>query len=746
MDYEFQDPLKARGRIENGEEATGRDGYYRDPEKVSPFKLHQISELTEFIRSKMFGADVRESIAQAFERWYQDAIDAGHASAEVGQARGEHLKLSDRLNSMQTKIDNSIRKHHVSLDDLTQEVKEAMTGGSVAVVGSESVSGYSNAIDRTFSLQKMDFTKSTSNHFVEDESKRNHYLDVRPSTNYVGYGTMSGSRVSAKIDITGVNSIYIESSRRIAFFNVNNNFIGLYPDTGAKNGLFLQGANIPSGAKYIIFDYVEGDVRTPTNQVNFNEKKDYEPTFLIPHEVIDFQITNSSLPKGIVSKDKTSFFEEGKNLFNKDKATRNGYVSWLDGSIAAHNDLGYSEPIAIVGGSEYVANWPLRGVAYFNQDKFIAGTQILPAGTVIKPPVNSTHIVLDYYLIREDSLQFEKGGVSSEFEPYTLSLKSDALPPEVRKTERIIALPPKVYGLVGEQQKIYLYNIVEKYADIDVDINGVGKQMDNHWEYTPIATGSEKISATLYRDFSPLFKKESTIMTTSIKKKDRKLLVIGDSTVNAGVMTQQILDRFNQENSSCELVGGRGSGKNRHEGRGGWTVQLYRRDTVYQGETNPFFNNNDFDFSHYCMERGVSGLTDVMFQLGINDIFSLSLGMYKTEIEKILLGYEHLVQSVKKYDASVNVLIAMTIPPNAKQDSFGDKYGTGQTQFRYKAMNVWWTYRLIEHFGNRENERIYIVPQALYINTHTDFSDAVHPNVDGYKKMGDSVYATLKHI
>ena len=85
-------------------EATNRDGFYTDFEDVDTSKLHQISELTEWMRTKGKGSDVREVIAQLFERTWLEGTKAGNANLEVAQARGSYDTLGNRLNDMTTRI------------------------------------------------------------------------------------------------------------------------------------------------------------------------------------------------------------------------------------------------------------------------------------------------------------------------------------------------------------------------------------------------------------------------------------------------------------------------------------------------------------------------------------------------------------------------------------------------------------------------------------------------------------------
>lgn len=98
MAYDFNSLTK------QANEAINRDKFYTDFEDVDPSKLHQISELTEWLRTKGKGSDVREVIAQLFERTWLENIKEGNANMEVAEARGTEATLGDRLRKMDGNI------------------------------------------------------------------------------------------------------------------------------------------------------------------------------------------------------------------------------------------------------------------------------------------------------------------------------------------------------------------------------------------------------------------------------------------------------------------------------------------------------------------------------------------------------------------------------------------------------------------------------------------------------------------
>ncbi|HGK7333053.1 TPA: hypothetical protein ACJ511_000120 [Streptococcus suis] len=115
MAYDFKSLAK------QADEASNRGKFYTDFEDVDPNVLHQISDLTEWIRTKGKGSDVREIIAQLFERTWLEATKEGNANMEVAKARGNADTLSDRLAGVDYELAqarNDISTHSNRLDSI----------------------------------------------------------------------------------------------------------------------------------------------------------------------------------------------------------------------------------------------------------------------------------------------------------------------------------------------------------------------------------------------------------------------------------------------------------------------------------------------------------------------------------------------------------------------------------------------------------------------------------------------------
>ena len=105
------------------DEATARDGYYKDWTHIDADTFHQISELVKFIREKGYGSDTREAFAQALERVYHDAAMSGNANMEVSMARKHFKDLASRLGASDDKLNSA-----------TAQLAQKVGGGKLATL------------------------------------------------------------------------------------------------------------------------------------------------------------------------------------------------------------------------------------------------------------------------------------------------------------------------------------------------------------------------------------------------------------------------------------------------------------------------------------------------------------------------------------------------------------------------------------------------------------------------------------
>jgi len=331
-----------------------------------------------------------------------------------------------------------------------------------------------------------------------------------------------------------------------------------------------------------------------------------------------------------------------------------------------------------------------------------------------------------------------------------------------------VVLPPTIYAVVGRESNLYFDNIIqEDAADYRWDVAcSQGLQQEERWTsgLTPSA-GTTTLALNVYPKNS-----ETAVGTASaslvVKAAssgtglNRKVLVIGDSTTFAGTTTGELVNIFSADAMAITLLGTGGSGANRYEGIGGWTVNLF-----YTDPSSPFYFGGAFNFSTYMSTNGYASVDWVLINLGINDVFSLtSDAAVDSTASTMISQLEAMILNIHAFNANVRIGIAITTPPIATQDGFGTNYGCGQPRWRFKRNIVRLARNLINAFQGRGAtvSKVYIVPISVCLDTlHnmaqvtvavnsrntatvTRLNNGVHPDTSGYYQCADAYYAFLK--
>lgn len=184
---------------------------------------------------------------------------------------------------------------------------------------------------------------------------------------------------------------------------------------------------------------------------------------------------------------------------------------------------------------------------------------------------------------------------------------------EVVKATKPI-LPPKIYVMQGLESHIYPEHLFFEPNDSYYHkiTCSKGKQMERGWLLNDAAAGasSTALSWSIFdkTTASEIDSASTTIVTANASSTgNKKVLVMGDSYVNAGVITQRLLDIAETDPISIELIGTRGTDLNKHEGRGGWKINDYTSSTrvSYQftvtGVTIPPAINSAYDYKGSAM-------------------------------------------------------------------------------------------------------------------------------------------------
>lgn len=306
------------------------------------------------------------------------------------------------------------------------------------------------------------------------------------------------------------------------------------------------------------------------------------------------------------------------------------------------------------------------------------------------------------------------------------------------------SIPETVYATVGKAFKIY-YNNVLSLPDLKITFD-VPKELeklcyDNRVEITSKIPGDFIIPWRVYdNEYVLVDSGEMLFIAREINLKNATGLVIGDSTINAGEITQTLLDIYEKNNKKLTLLGTNGTYPNFHEGRSGWTASLYctkENDGIYE---NPFYNDG-FDFSYYMTTQCYDNLDFVIIQLGTNDIKNMTLENYYSR--KVLASFEKMISSIRVYNNKIPIIIGVTIPSSEKVENFNCNTIV-VSEFEYRNNVIHFASDLMASFNDYEN--IYFSPINCEIDSETQFKDAIHPTSSGYKLIANQYINTINAI
>lgn len=209
--------------------------------------------------------------------------------------------------------------------------------------------------------------------------------------------------------------------------------------------------------------------------------------------------------------------------------------------------------------------------------------------------------------------------------------------------------------------------------------------------------------------------------------------------------------------SNVEVIGTRGNGAVKHEGRAGWQINTYLTQASVGDVPNAFWNPTtaEFDMQYYLQTNGFSGVTAsgsnlvVIIFLNWNNVYSMTSDQFKSKyIEFIDLIHSQVP------DARIMILGMNCPPPRLNKTYSGNRIVTtlGIMEQLIRVENA---LRDIaeerESFVTHQPLLPFFCPSGSYptiqqrtnlrlADTDTYFSDYVHPNLVGYGQIADIVY------
>lgn len=146
-----------------------------------------------------------------------------------------------------------------------------------------------------------------------------------------------------------------------------------------------------------------------------------------------------------------------------------------------------------------------------------------------------------------------------------------------------VVVPPYMYAVQGRESNLYFDNVFLGAAkDYSLDVTGTGGMQQNErltWIPTgALTTGTSTLAVkdrTTGTTLATHTFQQRAAASTAGAGVTKKCLFIGDSLIAANTITQTLLDIAATDALKITLLGTQGTGANKHEGRGGWTVASY---------------------------------------------------------------------------------------------------------------------------------------------------------------------------
>lgn len=238
----------------------------------------------------------------------------------------------------------------------------------------------------------------------------------------------------------------------------------------------------------------------------------------------------------------------------------------------------------------------------------------------------------------------------------------------------------------------------------------------------------------------------------------KKVLIVGESTTDTEKSIDYIPEvrkRFENDGMKVELVGTRGIGLDKHEGRSGWGVGALRFLESRGSVQNPFYNpvKKDFDFGYYLLQNpDAANLDYFILRFGINDPNRF---VEELTTSSFVDHYNFIRNDVLKHNSKVKFIfeVTMSMARTPKSITHGSRR---EIMKRNK--------KILETYQGREPEGIYVSSAYLNVDPINDYPtrevpiniysdkqeleviDATHPAKSGQQKQADVTYWMLKYI
>ncbi len=316
-----------------------------------------------------------------------------------------------------------------------------------------------------------------------------------------------------------------------------------------------------------------------------------------------------------------------------------------------------------------------------------------------------------------------------------------------------LVVPPRLFGVGGVTELNVYWKSLRRgqahreWAIPNASDSGFGQIQQERWTWPPGTLASITNGFIDFACVDPDFQGEvlskararlDIVPKNTVGGASKRALVIGDSLTDDGAITQRCLSlsAANASDLQLVLVGTRGTGLNKHEGRAGWTVGRYFAPTGGDVALNPFCSGSGqkFNAAYYLSSTSQAAPKVIVWELLINDVANLTsddavraqMITSMSQLDKMIgIVADGTVGSWLAVSSGIKHLVC--IPPDCAetQDGFGATYGIGViTRQRYRQNVFIAQNMLIEHYRAQEANGIYLVPTNVAVDPSAGFSRA----------------------
>ena len=523
-------------------------------------------------------------------------------------------------------------------------------------------------------------------------------------------------------------------------------------------------------------------------------------------EVADSSITSSKIADGAITPEKTGFFINGKNMFDKNATVLNRYANYLTGAITPLSNYRISDFIPVIPGQVITKTDGQQGAFYSDKGIQYATTNYISGFnnlTTITVPTGANYMVTTVKEEDVDRYQVELGDTLTDYEPFgkklPLSVFSkeslDEIGANDLKLNPSLLLPKNIQVVVNEKFNLFLDGIIKYYQEFkhgnyyisvqekkaDGSYGIKGTLFNYKWEYLPTAVENFNLEVRVVENYT-----EKTVHSqiinfnvSSVKTaKTATNVTIGDSFTDGWFVSKKLSDMLETDGNNINFIGLHETGKDGvfDDAWSGYSWEWYnngatgyKRDDRADGDAtstpNQFYNpaTSKFDFSYYMSTYQNNVAVDsVVINLGLNDVQTKTISQVVSNMTARRNDVSNIISSIKAYNPNIKILVGL-IPKQVEDNAFIGRYSTSFNNFERLNHNVeLFNEMLLDLLSDMTNVHI-VATNANFdsrisyrsANYYPDKFDAayvewsatdIHPNERGSDYIADTIYQTYNNV